>query len=88
MNFNPMELINIKEHFSGCFDSKEVSKFINILLDLQAEGVQDEQLKEKLPNFEAKQEMIQLAYQINKLKVMNSASSLFVLSRKEEVVIK
>lgn len=59
MNFNPMDLIHVKEHFQGCFDEREVSKFINILIELQCDGVLDETLKENLGEyFFAKQEMI------------------------------
>lgn len=66
MNFNPMDLILIKEHFLGCCNEKEISKFINILIDLQSEGVQDNELKSKLSNcnFFEKNEMIELAYKI------------------------
>lgn len=67
MNFNPMDLIHVKEHFKGCFDDKEVSKFISILIDLQFEGIQDIDLKDKLGNyFFNKQELIEIAGKLTK----------------------
>jgi hypothetical protein len=64
MNFNPMDLIKVKEHFKGCFDEKEISTFINILIEMQNEYREiDAPLKESLgSDFFKKQEMIQAAY--------------------------
>ena len=68
MNFNPMDLILIKEHFTGCFNEREVSKFINILIGLQSDGIHDTPLKEGLSKtaFFQKNEMIELAYKIKR----------------------
>lgn len=62
MNFNPMDLIHIKEHYRECFDEREVTKFIEILIDLQQDGIKNPELKEKLgAYFFNKQELIQVA---------------------------
>ena len=71
MNFNPMDLIKVKEHFKGCFDEKEVSKFLSILIQLQGTDMDvfDVPLKEALgSDFFKKQEMIQMAYTLTKMK--------------------
>lgn len=66
MNFNPMDLILVKEHF---YDIKEdeydtIGNFISTLIDLQAHGI-PEKLREKMHNngkyFDWKQELIDLA---------------------------
>ena len=69
MNFNPMDLINLKEKFcpSNHLDFKAITKFIGWLLDIQKDGL-SEMMKETLgEEFIKKQEMIEMAYQLRKM---------------------
>jgi len=60
-----MDLIKIKDHFYSALshvEVKSITKFINILIDLQHEGIIDKDLKENLDSyFFKKQELIELA---------------------------
>jgi hypothetical protein len=65
MNFNPMDLIHVKEHFYPSLTNMElkaIEKFISLLIDLQKEGIIDTDLKKNLGSyFFKKQELIEIA---------------------------
>lgn len=75
MNFNPMDLIIVKELFYryNAIPFQIISQFINKLTDLQAqpeilEGMPlDDKTKEWLRTFLLKQEMIEHSYKIKNL---------------------
>ncbi len=70
MNFNPMDLINLKEAFCPNThpDFKAITKFISWLIDIQQNGLSDEMKKALGKNFELKQEMIQKAFDLTGMK--------------------
>ena len=69
MNFNPMDLVNLKEKFcpSSHPDYKAITKFISWLLDIQKNGISDMMKEAVGEEFEKKQEMIEMAYRLRKM---------------------
>ncbi len=71
MNFNPMDLIKIKEFFYKRDDKFDViTEFISLLIDLQCQGATLNNTpigKELGKDFFLKQILIELGYTMNKL---------------------
>jgi len=77
MNFNPMDLIKIKETFykNDSIPYNHISEFIALLLDIQAKYINLKYITIKefgtdngyWDKFDKKQEMIELAYKIKNL---------------------